>query len=487
MKPSRSRDSSNSRSGGPRKPQQKHSPRSPRGEYSGDRDQPGDRVRSESEHSGSENVWEHSSGRIHSQGQTSQQIEQRTVLAPDPRSAIPTVELKSFTLHPLLYKKRLGKVERAKPGDLVAVYQGQGQLFGYGIYNPRSEIGVRMLWHGDALPTDESWNAKLKSAVSLRHDLLRVPAQSNSYRLIHAESDGLPGLVVDRFGDVLSAEAFSLGMYQRSVALLERLMPLTGTSHWMVRTSPQFLSQEGCDPPELKSPECPSQVVIQESGVRFRVRFDGSHKTGFFCDQRENRRKLAEFCEGRSVLDLCCYTGGFSVFAKSIGKAEDVTGIDLDEEPLKVARENANLNQARVKFVQADAFSYMREMIRNGRQFDVVVLDPPKLIRTRMEIDEGTKKHFALNRLAMRLVKPGGLLLSCSCAGLLSETEFMDLLIAASRQSGDELEPETPTRPARYGSRSMQIIARTGAAADHPVISSCPETEYLKAVWMVMS
>ncbi len=287
MKPSRSRDSSNSRSGGHRKPQQKHSPRSPRGEYSGDRDQPGDRVRSESEHSGSENVWEHSSGRIHSQGQTSQQIEQRTVLAPDPRSAIPTVELKSFTLHPLLYKKRLGKVERAKPGDLVAVYQGQGQLFGYGIYNPRSEIGVRMLWHGDALPTDESWNAKLKSAVSLRHDLLRVPAQSNSYRLIHAESDGLPGLVVDRFGDVLSAEAFSLGMYQRSVALLERLMPLTGTSHWMVRTSPQFLSQEGCDPPELKSPECPSQVVIQESGVRFRVRFDGSHKTGFFCDQRE--------------------------------------------------------------------------------------------------------------------------------------------------------------------------------------------------------
>lgn len=413
-------------------------------------------------------------------------LEQRQVLAPDPRAAIPAVFLKGHSFHPLQYRKRILRAESARPGDLVAVYSDSQQLLGYGIYNPRSEIQVRMLWQGPELPTDAAWLHKLQSAVTLRRDLLRIDRQSSAWRVVHAESDGLSGLVVDRFGDVLSAEAFGLGMYQRSQALLERLGPLCGTQHWIVRTSPQFLSQEGCDPPELRSPDCPTQVVITEHGTRFRVRFEGGHKTGFFCDQRENRRKLAEFCEGRSVLDLCCYTGGFAVQARVLGRAEEVIGVDLDEEPLKLARENANLNQARVRFVQADAFSYMREMIRNQRQFDVVVLDPPKLIRTRAELDEGTRRHFALNRLAMRLVRPGGLLLSCSCAGLLSEAEFLDLLIAASRQSGDELEPETETRSARYAARTMQIIARTGAAPDHPVISTCPETEYLKAVWMIM-
>jgi 23S rRNA (cytosine1962-C5)-methyltransferase len=225
--------------------------------------------------------------------------------------------------------------------------------------------------------------------------------------------------------------------------------------------------------------------VITEHGTRFRVHFEGGHKTGFFCDQRDNRKKLSEFCEGKSVLDLCCYTGGFAVQAKTLGKAEEVIGVDLDEDPLKAARENANLNQARARFVQADAFSYMREMIRNGRQFDVVVLDPPKLIRTRLEIEEGTRKHFAMNRLAMRLVKPGGLLLSCSCAGLLPEPEFLQLLIAASRSTGEDLESSSQ-RPASSKPRTLQIIAKTGAAPDHPVISNCLETEYLKAIWMIV-
>ena len=274
----------------------------------------------------------------------------------------------------------------------------------------------------------------------------------------------------------------SLGMYQRGALLLPMLAEITGAKHWLLRTSPQFLSQEGCDPPELKSEGCPGNVIIQEYGTRFRVRFDGGHKTGFFCDQRENRRLLAEFCEGRSVLDLCCYTGGFSIQSKVLGRAAEVTGVDLDEEPLEVARENANLNQARVRFVQADIFSYMREMLRNKRQFDVVILDPPKLIRSRMEIEDGTRKHFAMNRLAMRLVKPGGLLLSCTCAGLLPESEFLQLLSAAARSPGDEAEADGQSA----APRSFQLIARTGAAPDHPVLSTCPETEYLKAAWMIM-
>ena len=407
-------------------------------------------------------------------------------LAPDPSGSIPVVFVKNRISQPLLYRKRVGKVENAKAGDLVAVYTEKQELIGYGLYNPRSEIAVRMLWYGEALPTDAMWNAKFQSAVALRREVLKIDDESDSYRVVHSESDGLSGIVIDKFGDVLSAEAFSLGMYQRAREMLNRMAPMCDAKHTIVQTSPAFWSQEGCDPPTLTSEGFPSQVTIKEHGVRFRVRFEGGHKTGFFCDQRENRKRLAEFTAGKSVLDLCCYTGGFSVTAMKLGSAKEVTGVDLDETPLALAKENANLNQVRAKFVQADAFAYMREMINNGRQYDVVVLDPPKLIRTRQEIEEGTKKHFALNRLAMRLVKPGGLLLSCSCAGLLPEQEFMNLLVSAAKQGGAELPNSTAEAP-RYESRTLQILAKTGASADHPVISNCLETEYLKAVWMIVT
>ncbi|MEI7698646.1 MAG: class I SAM-dependent rRNA methyltransferase [Planctomycetia bacterium] len=413
----------------------------------------------------------------------SQMIRQRDQLGPRSSESIPAVMVKSRSLHPLIYRKRIDTAGTAKAGDLVAVYAPEEQQpFAYGLYNSRSELALRLLWHTSELPTEETWLARLQTAVALRRDTLKLESQTTAWRVVHAESDGLSGLVIDYFAGVLSAEAFSLGMYQRGALLLPMLGNLLGAQHWLLRTSPQFLSQEGCDPPQLTSEGCPGNVIIHEHGTRFRVRFEGGHKTGFFCDQRENRRRLADFCAGKSVLDLCCYTGGFSVQAKTLGNAEDVTGVDLDEDPLKVARENANLNQARVRFVQADIFSYMREMIRNQRQFDVVVLDPPKLIRSRMEIEDGTKKHYAMNRLAMRLVKPGGLLVSCSCAGLLSEPEFVQLLAAAARSSGDDIEAMGGTS----GPRSFQIIARTGAASDHPILSGCPETEYLKAVWMIM-
>lgn len=413
-------------------------------------------------------------------------ISQISQLAPDPASPIPAVHLKSRFSGINIFRKQIGRVDRAKAGDLVAVYGDRKKLLGYGLYNSRSELALRMLWREEALPTEDDWQQRLVNAVSLRQNVLRLDETADAWRVIHAESDGFPGLVVDRLGDVLSAECFSLGMYRRAVAILERLAPLLGTKHTIVSTSPKFESQEGARPPELRSEGCPHDVVIQEYGTRFRVRFEGGHKTGFFCDQRENRRKLAEFCAGKSVLDLCCYTGGFAVQAKKLGNAAEVTGVDLDESPLKLAKENANLNQQRIRFLQSDAFNYMRDMLANGTQFDVVVLDPPKLIRSRAEIELGTRKHFELNRLAMRLVKSGGILLSCTCAGLLPEPEFIRLLASAAQQSGPVIQPARDGRPARHGARTMQIIARTGAAPDHPVVSHCLETDYLNAAWMIL-
>ncbi len=412
------------------------------------------------------------------------ELSRQRALAPDPAAPIPAIFVRSPTWHPFLYRKRIERVEKARPGDLAAVYGPDERVLGYALYNPRSEIAARMVFYGEDLPDDAAWQKKLDDAVDLRHGLLRLQDVTNAYRVVYAEADGLPGLMVDRLSDVLSAEAYTLGMYQRAEAILARLTSALGTQHTVVRPSPQFLSQEGYEPPGFASPELPAEVTVHEYGTRFRVRFAAGHKTGFFCDQRENRRRLADFCEGRTVLDLCCYTGGFAVQAKCLGKAADVTGVDLDEEPLKLARENANLNQARIRFVQDDAFAYMREMLRLSRAYDVVVLDPPKLIRSRAELEEGTRKHFDLNRLAMRLVRPGGLMLSCCCSGLLKEPDFVQLLRQSAYQAGELISAATEDASEKHAARPMQILARTGAAADHPIAAAVPETEYLKAVWM---
>ena len=214
--------------------------------------------------------------------------------------------------------------------------------------------------------------------------------------------------MVDRFGEVLSAEVYTLGMYQRAEATLARLAAMCGTRHALVRPSPQFLSQEGQEPPEIAS------AGTARAGDDPRVRHAVPRSF-----RRAGTRRASSATSGRTAagwpnsaaaapsLDLCCYTGGFAVQAMRLGQAAEATGVDLDEEPLRLARENANLNHVRVRFVQADAFTYMREMLAQGRQYDVVVLDPPKLVRSRAELEEGTRKHFDLNRLAMRLVQSG--------------------------------------------------------------------------------
>jgi 23S rRNA (cytosine1962-C5)-methyltransferase len=409
--------------------------------------------------------------------------EQRPAV-PDSLESLPSVFAKTAGPHPYLYRKRIDRFDAAaRPGDLVAVRVDRRTVIGHGHFNPRAEITVRLLSWGPAPPAEAFWQARLGEAVALRRDLLKLDALTDAYRLIHSEGDGLSGIVVDKFGDVLSAEAFGLGMYQRSADILERLARLTGARAWIVRPGPATVIQEAFEGTVLRSEDAPAAVTIQEYGTRFRVLFEGGHKTGFFCDQRDNRRRVTGYCEGKSVLDLCCYTGGFALQAKKLGNAADVTGVDLDEEPIRLARENAGLNQVRINFVTADVFAYMRDMIRNGRQYDVVVLDPPKLIRSRDEFDEGRRKHFDLNRLAMQLVRPGGLLLSCTCSGLLEEAEFLKLLRAAARQAGPTGDPGASGRPP-HEARSLQILEKTGAAPDHPVASNCPEGEYLRAIWM---
>ncbi len=432
-------------------------------------------------------------------------LRQRSLSVPE-SDETPVVIVKSPSRQPLYYRKRIATTPRGvQPGDLVAVRLQNGTHLGYGIINPRAELALRMVTTADLPPGETEWSGWLQQAVDLRAKVLQLDDRTNAYRVIHAEGDRLSGLVVDRYGDILSAEAFSIGMYQRAEAILNQLGALCGTSHWVLRCAPFSADQEGFWCETVSSPGCPDEVVIQESGTKFLVRFREGHKTGFFCDQRDHRLAVSQICRGKSVLDLCCYTGGFSIQAAVLGRASEVTGVDLDEEALVIARRNAQLNQARVvRFVQADAFAYMRDMQRNGKTYDVVILDPPKLIRHRGEMEEGTRMHFDLNRLAMSLVKPGGVILTCTCSGLLSEEAFHRLVLAAARYSSSqklstfqtetsmddpevlEDEPEDiekETREHRYvPPRPIQILRKSGAAPDHPIAAETPESDYLKAL-----
>ncbi len=385
-----------------------------------------------------------------------------------PVRVAPWVELRSAARHPFIYRKMIASSSPdAAPGDLVAVYDRHGERFGSGFYNPRSTIALRMLCF-DETPVDESFfRARLEDAVSLRHDVLGLPDTTDAYRVVHSEGDGVSGLVVDRYADVLCVQAYSRGVYRVLGLCLPILDELLGTGRRVVGMDPQTAKLEDFRPPPPVADDVVRGVRITENGVRFSVDFESGHKTGFFCDQRDNRARLARLAAGLTVLDLCCYTGGFALAARVAGDSGECTGVDLDEAAIAQARRNANLNQTRVKWVHADAFSYARQMQENRRQWDIVVLDPPKFISSRGELEEGRRRYHDLNRLAVSLVKRGGVMVTCSCSGLLQEAEFERLVAEASRRQG----------------RSLQFFDRTGAGPDHPVMANCPESRYLNVLW----
>lgn len=386
-----------------------------------------------------------------------------------PKMSWPKVFLRSAMYHTFIFKKMIREADpSAKPGDCVAVVDKSGTLFGYALYNPRSQIALRMLSFDDTPPDAAFWKARIERAVSLRRDMLRLDHTTNAYRLIHAEGDELSGLIVDRYDSVLAVEIFSLGMWRQIHDLLPMLHEAAGTQHHVVSVDQRVQNQEKFTAESFRSDGCPDNVTITEHGVRFRVEFDIGHKTGFFCDQRDNRRRLAELAAGADVLDLCCYSGGFGIYARMLGQAGEVTCVDLDEKAIALATRNANLNQVRIATARSDAFTYMRQMQTNGRQYDVVVLDPPKLIFGRNDIAQGRRTYSDMNRLAAQLVRDGGLLVTCSCSGALGRDAFVDTVVGACRSGGAQ----------------AQILDITGAGPDHPVSPRCPESGYLKAAWL---
>jgi 23S rRNA (cytosine1962-C5)-methyltransferase len=389
----------------------------------------------------------------------------------------PWAQLRFFTFQPHIFPRMLEEVSRgARPGDLVAVYDKAGRLCGAGLLNPRAKIPLRVVRHSTELVDESYFEAALRAAAALRRDALRLDACTDAYRLVNSDGDGLSGLIADRYGPVLVVEAFSLGVVRRLPRWLPLLHECAGTKHHLVRIDPEIARVEGigaADMAALPPPPgggAPRRIKVREHGAVFEVDLETGHKTGFFCDQRDNRKRFAEWIpEGARVLDLCCYSGGFALAAAATGKAAEITGVDLDEEAIAMAKRNANLARARIRWVHADAFAYARQMRKNGEMFDAVVLDPPKLVLTREPegAAEGHRKYEDLNQLAIAVVKPGGLFASCSCSGLVSHEQFEEHVIKAAHRLG----------------RRLQLLGTTGAGPDHPVYSNCLESRYLKVVW----
>ena len=384
----------------------------------------------------------------------------------------PWAQLKYITFQPAVFPRLLGDVSPdARPGDWVSVFDKNGEPVGAGLFNPRAKIPLRVVAHGAEPIGEEYFEAALRRAVALRREVFKLDAETDAYRLVNSDGDGVSGLTIDRYGDVLLCEVFSLGIAQRLPKWLPLLHELAGTKFARVHVDHDLGSLEGIKPSTFNETNAaaPRSVKIRENGVRYEVDFDEGHKTGFFCDQRDNRRRVAQFAKGARVLDLCCYTGGFSLCAKVLGGAEDVTSVDLDEVAIAQARRNANLNQVRLSLVHADAFAYARQMFQNKESWDLVVLDPPKFIYTRDAHGnwEGRQKYEDLNQLSIGLVKPGGMFVTCSCSGLLSLEDFEQHVIKAAHRLG----------------RRLQFLDRTGPGPDHPVYSNCLESRYLKVLW----
>jgi 23S rRNA (cytosine1962-C5)-methyltransferase len=381
---------------------------------------------------------------------------------------LPQIRLKISrrSSHPWIFQKMVEKpAARLHTGTVVDILDRDGQWVGRGFYNGHSRIALRVLTADPTERIDQDFFARrLERAIAFRRQWLGLDAVTDAYRLVHSEGDQLSGLVVDRFGNTLVLEFFSAGMFRFRSVIQELLAGQFPNSNFYWFAEEHVQKQESFD---CRPPESPPPTIVTEHGIRFRVAPGSKHKTGFFLDQRDNRKTLASLCAGRKVLDLCCNTGGFAVYAKMLGGADEVVAVDLDEAALDLAKQNANLNQARIRFVQADLFPWLRDIIPSGQRFDVVVLDPSKQTRDREAVNFALKRYLDMNRLALQAVAPGGIFLTCSCTGLVSEEAFLETLRRAAWQSG----------------RTVQVFEIAGAAPDHPYLIHAPEGRYLKAVF----
>jgi 23S rRNA (cytosine1962-C5)-methyltransferase len=380
--------------------------------------------------------------------------------------------------HPWVFSGAIRKIDgRPQPGDLVDLTAADGRWLARAYYNPHSQIRARILsWDADEPLDDDFWAAKMRRAIYGRQ-LLELEPHTTAYRLINGEADGLPGLIVDKYGDYLVVQCLTLGIDQRKEQLVPLLVELVGEMIAPVkgvveRSDVSVRAHEGLTEIAgmLQGERPPDDLIVSENGRQFHANLLEGHKTGLYLDQRENRARLGQTptMGGHEVLNLFAYTGGFAVYAAAAG-AKKITNLDSSAEVMRQAQVNMALNgyeRAQDEYIVADAFQALRQYRDSGRQFDVIILDPPKFAHNQADIERACRGYKDLNWLAFRLLRPGGLLATFSCSGLISADLFQKVVFGAVMDSG----------------REGQIIHQFGQAADHPVLLTFPESAYLKGL-----
>lgn len=386
---------------------------------------------------------------------------------------LPVVKLKTprNSRHPWIFRKMIQAPRGIdlEAGSLVEVRDKAGRFVARAFYHPTNTIALRVVTEDRDEDIDDRFlHARLARAKALR-DAALDPKAGDSYRLVHAEADNLPGLVIDKFADVLLVEPYIAAWMHLMDPLAKALRALHPDCRVVVRADDNAEVKEGVSYARLeKRYPAPTHVDIVENGIRYRVDFRTGHKTGFFLDQRDNRARAAGLAKGRDVLDLCSYTGGFALSAWK-GGAKRVVAVDLDEKALAAAKVNADLNQAgkAVAFIHRDAFDDLRDRAAAGELFDMVVLDPPKLAAGQEDVEKALRTYYDFNKAAMRVLRPGGFLATFSCSGAVPEERWRQAVRKAAADSN----------------RGLVIFLAAGPGCDHPVAGDFPQGRYLKALF----
>ena len=378
----------------------------------------------------------------------------------------PVKEKRVMNGHPWVFASDIDRAERGvRPGDIVTVVAARGRPIGMALYNSHSQITLRMLTDRE-MDIDAGFiKERVRQAISLRRQLGILGA----CRLINAESDGLPAVIVDQYADVLSVQILSLGManFQQDIVdtLVEELKP---RGIWE-RNDVPVRRLEGMEQSTgLLYGEVPEQVQVTENGLTILVDVKRGQKTGYFLDQRENRAAIAPFCRDAKVLDICTHTGSFALHAAHYG-AKDITAVDISETAIDCAKDNAKANGfTNIDFVTANAFDYLRQQSDAGARYDLIILDPPAFAKNKAALHGAFKGYKEINLRALKMLEPGGILVTCSCSQAMQPPLFLDMLQQAATD-------------ARVG---IQVLDWRGPAKDHPMLPAAPETNYLKCVFL---
>ena len=366
--------------------------------------------------------------------------------------------------HPWIYASEIEKVEGPfENGDIVDVADFRGKFIGRGFYNPQSQISLRILTRNDE-PCDRDFFAR---RIQEAWDYRRLLCDPMSCRLIYSESDFLPGLVVDKFADVLVLQSLSLGIERIKDMVCDLLMEIVQPVGIWERSDVPVRRLEGMEQTTgLLRGEVPDEVDMVENGIHFLVDVKHGQKTGFFLDQKQNRAALAPLCRDARVLDCFCHNGSFSLHAAKYG-ARSVLGVDISEEALEVARRNAALNGfGNVTFEAHNCFDLLHELTDAGEKFDLVILDPPAFTKNKAAVPSAIRGYKEINLRGLKLVRPGGFLVTCSCSQHVLPEMFQDVINQAARDA----------------KKRIRLVEYRTQGYDHPILPQSVETKYLKTM-----